>query len=117
MPVTSPHVVPHFSAHPMLPSFDGRPRSGISSTVFKDPGAARTALEEITARVRPGVMVLELVVDPVKAQGPSATLSGICGYRIISRGARSSKHVHAQVEALNEIVEQLYASDQQLFSA
>lgn len=101
----------------MLPSFDGRPRAGISSTVFEDPGEARTALEEITARVRPGAMVLSLIVEPVKTQGPSPTLSGICGYRIVSRGARSAKHVHAQTEELNEVAGQLYATVQQLFSA
>lgn len=119
MSVTSPQAAAHFFLLPMLPSFNGHPRSGIVSTaVYADPGVARAMISQILEHVRPGTMVLPLVVVPLPARGPSATLSGITGYRITSRGARTTANVATQMAELNAVAQSLAREQQwELLSA
>lgn len=92
----------------MLPSSGGRPRAGITSTaVYADSAAARRMITQLLEHSRPGTMAMPLTLESVPAAGPSTTLSGIAGYRIVSRGARTTATAGAQVAELNAVAEQL----------
>lgn len=92
----------------MLPSATGRDRFGITSaSVYPDYGTTRKVLEELLEHARPGTMTMPLTVQPVKAKGPSPTLSGLAGYRIVSVGARTTRTAALQVAELNAVAARL----------
>ncbi|MEF3121797.1 hypothetical protein [Kocuria flava] len=112
--MTSPQAAPAFVVVPMLPAPDGRPRAGVvSTTVVPTASAARELRDALGAAARPGTQVLPLTVEAVMAEGPTRTLSGIAGYRLVSRGARPVRLVERQVQELNAAAARWAAGDEQ----
>lgn len=87
----------------MLPAPDGQERAGIvSDDVYPTAAEAREAREALRKAARPGTQLLRLTVEPVLAEGPTSTLSGIIGHRLVSRGARPVGVVVRQIAALHD---------------